>query len=87
MQFHPHIFESIMLICFGSSWPFAIRNTLKTKSVQGKSIVFLGLLFVGYLSGITFKLMNHVDTVIWLYVFNSTMILTEIGLYFKYSKS
>ena len=87
MEISPQILEACMLICFGSSWPFAILRTIRTKSVKGKSIVFLGLLFFGYLAGITCKLLGNTDKVLWLYVFNSTMILTEILLYFRFSKS
>ena len=35
------IFEAGMLICFGASWPFAVMKTYKTKSVKGKSRLFL----------------------------------------------
>ena len=78
------IFEILMLICFGSSWPFAILKSLRTKSAAGKSILFLLLVFVGYAFGIAYKLMKPLDAVIWLYVLNSSMILTEIILYFRY---
>ena len=80
------IFEIIMLICFGSSWPFAVAKTLRTKVVVGKSPVFLVLIFTGYLSGILYKLTVNYDHVIWLYALNGSMVLTEIVLYIKYEK-
>ena len=49
------IFEILMLLCFGSSWPFAVAKTLRTKVVVGKSPVFLVLIFIGYLSGILYN--------------------------------
>ena len=73
-----------MLICFGSSWPFAIIKSIRTKSASGKSILFLTLILAGYAFGITYKLMRPWDAVIWLYVINSAMIVTEIILYFRY---
>ena len=81
-----HIFESIMLVCFGCSWPFAIAKTLRTRSVEGKSLIFITLIFIGYVAGITFKLIGRFDLVIWLYVTNATMVFTEIVLYLRYNR-
>ena len=86
MSITPQIFETIMLICFGSSWPFAIMKSLRTRCVNGKSIIFLFLIFCGYIAGITYKLLANFDQVIWLYMLNSSMIMTEILLYFKYRR-
>jgi hypothetical protein len=85
MEYSPKIFEIVMLLCFGSSWPFAVVKTVKTKVVEGKSPVFLVLIFVGYLSGISFKLTFHFDLIVWLYVLNGSLVFTEILLYLKYS--
>lgn len=86
MEYPPKIFEIVMLICFGSSWPFAVLRTIRTKVVAGKSPVFLLLIFIGYLSGIIYKLAINFDHVIWLYALNGSMVLTEIILYIKYEK-
>ena len=80
------IFEVIMLVCFGSSWPFAVAKTLRTKIVKGKSPVFLVLIFIGYIAGILNKFATNLDPVIWLYCLNGSMVLTEIILYLKYEK-
>ena len=73
-----------MLVCFGSSWPFAIVRSLRSKSSAGKSIVFHSLVLAGYGFGITYKLMIQLDAVIWLYAINSAMVITEIALYYKF---
>lgn len=78
--------EMLMLICFGSSWPFAIFRWLRSKSVCGKSVIFLVLILIGYAFGIALKLKQQPNAVIWLYVLNSAMISTEIVLYFRYRK-
>ena len=39
----PSIFEALMLICFGFSWPFAIMKTVKVKNPAGKIYIFLFL--------------------------------------------
>ena len=58
------VFEAGMLICFGASWPFAVMKTYKTKSVKGKSRLFLSLIIIGYIFGIINKIMNSVDFVL-----------------------
>ena len=75
-----------MLICFGSSWPFAVAKTLRTKVAKGKSPVFLVLILIGYIAGIINKLVTDFDHVIWLYCLNGSMVLAEIILYVKYEK-
>ena len=82
----PHIFEMVMLCCFGFSWPFAIIKTVRSQTVQGKSIVFIILVFIGYLCGIISKWMGSGDPVIWCYVVNGSLVFTEIVLYFKYNR-
>jgi len=42
-------FEAFMLICFGSAWPFAIAKSLQCLLVDGKSPLFLVIIFTGYL--------------------------------------
>ncbi len=78
-----NILEVLMLICFGSAWPFSIYKSYKTKSSNGKSVLFMLAIFLGYLSGILNKVYYGYDNVIYLYVLNSTMVLAEIFLYFK----
>lgn len=82
--FSPFIFEIVMLLCFGCSWPFAITKTIRTQSVEGLSIWFISLVFIGYLAGIFYKLIAHFDSIIWLYIINGSLIFTQILLYFRY---
>ena len=79
------IFEAGMLLCFGLSWPFAIWKTYKTKSVKGVSLLFLSLVFIGYLCGIAHKYFYNLDWITLLYIYNSALVLTQIILYFIYS--
>ena len=73
-------YEAGMLICFGSSWPFALRKTFVSKNVKGKSKLFLSLIILGYLLGIINKILNSVDIVLWLYVINLLMVSTDFIL-------
>ena len=72
--------EAAMLICFGASWPFAVRKTYKTKSVKGKSRLFLILIIIGYIFGIINKIINSVDFVLWLYVINLILVGSDFIL-------
>lgn len=80
------IFEAIMLICFGASWPAAVYKTYKTKNVEGKSLLFLSLILIGYVAGMTHKVLNSFDFVFWLYVANFVLVMCDFVLYFKYKK-
>jgi hypothetical protein len=84
------LFEAVMLICFGVSWPVAIYKTLRTRHVHGKSLLFLVLIFIGYLAGIAAKFITAAQAgtwptwVTWLYAFNALMVAIEIRLYHKF---
>jgi hypothetical protein len=78
------LFEAGMLVCFGVSWPVSILKTLRTRVVQGKSPLFMVLVFVGYASGIAHKVLYARDWVLALYVFNLAMVFTDLALYWRY---
>ena len=75
------IFEAIMLICFGISWPISIVKTIRTKHAAGKSPLFMSIVIVGYISGITHKWVHARDWIILLYIFNFVMVAIDLALY------
>ncbi len=77
-------YEAIMLICFGLSWPFALYKTYTSKSSEGKSLRFLFLVLIGYISGCLHKVLYSFDKVILLYILNGLMVATDIALTCKY---
>lgn len=83
-------FEAMMLICFGASWPIAIRKTYTAKRVDGKSRGFLMIIFVGYICGIVAKFIKSattgeaVDWVTALYALNAVLVATDLMLVLKY---
>ena len=77
------IFESIMMLCFGSSWIFAIARSWRSHSTGGKSSTFLWVILAGYLSGVCHKVIYSFDRVIWLYAVNSAMVIVDIALYYR----
>ena len=50
----------------------------------GKSPMFMVVVELGYLSGILYKLTGKTDAVLWLYVFNFTLVAIDLGLYLRY---
>ena len=80
------IFEVLMLIGFGCSWPFAIAKTIKVKNPIGKSYLFLIFVILGYIAGCLHKLIYQWDWVFWLYLLNTLMVSTDTYLCFYYQK-
>ncbi len=78
------IFEAMMLICFGMSWPVSIIKSVRTKVVAGKSPLFMIILSVGYVSGLTHKFLHSLDWITGLYALNLILVLTDLALYYKY---
>jgi len=78
------VFEIGMLVCFGISWPVSIEKTIRTKRVDGKSPVFLGIVCLGYACGIAHKFMYSPDWVVILYMVNLALVVTDFALYFRY---
>lgn len=78
-----HVFEIIMLLCFGAAWPVSIAKSLRTRSNGGKSLVFLLIIIVGYAAGIANKLLYKPDFVVWLYALNVTMVAIDAGLWIR----
>ena len=77
------VFESVMLVCFGLSWPTSIAKSLKSRTAKGKSVTFLYFLELGYIFGMINKVLNGFNFVFWLYLLNFGMILIDIALYYR----
>ncbi len=80
------IFEFGMLACFGLCWPISVYTSVKTKRTEGKSLLFMFIVFVGYISGVIHKIVYSPDFVIVLYISNLILVLVDIVLYLKYSR-
>jgi hypothetical protein len=78
------LFEAIMVICFGISWPISIRKSLLSKTAKGKSLLFIFFIFAGYAFGIISKLLaDQITYVLVFYVLNLIMVSIDIVLYFR----
>lgn len=82
------ILETMMMICFGFAWPMNILKTLQTRSTKGKSLFFLVIVVIGYIFGITAKIIaQKINYVLFFYSLNFVMVLTDLTLYIKYSRA
>lgn len=80
----PGIFELIMVLCFGVSWPVSIAKSWRCRTAKGKSPVFLAFIITGYICGIVWKLLaGSITYVFWFYVLNLLMVTVDFCLYFR----
>lgn len=85
------ILETLMLVAFGISWPINAYKSYKARSTKGKSLLFLLLIFSGYICGIISKLINSAYMsslstkwyVLAVYVFNFFFVGLDLFLYFR----
>ena len=83
------LFEIIMILSFGASWPMNVMKSYKARTTKGKSLGFLLLIFFGYIMGIISKFTNAVYMadfaskwyVLFFYVLNMCMVGIDLLLY------
>ena len=83
--------EILMLIIFGCSWPANIHKSLTSKTTLGKSLAFEVLVVIGYLCGVTAKIIifnrtGELQTSFWFYLLDILLVSTDIVLYFRNRK-
>ncbi len=94
MDFLTNGLEALMILCFGLSWPISIRKSWISRTAKGKSLLFEVFIWVGYIFGITRKVMlwqmadgAALGFLFWLgaffYVFNMVAITIDMLLYFR----
>ena len=83
------IFETLMIVSFGVSWPMSIIRSYRSRSTKGKSLFFSCFILFGYLCGLTAKILNRVlngvpfNLAFYFYIPNIIMVATDICLYFR----
>ena len=79
------IFEILMIVLFGASWPMNVIKSYKVRTAKGKSLAFLLLIFIGYIFGIVSKLLapSFKWYVMFFYVLNLLMVGMDLILYFR----
>lgn len=84
MEFY-ELMEVAMIVAFGFSWPMNVIKSYKVRTTKGKSLMFLLLIFFGYICGIAGKLMSPAFKwyVLFFYVLNFTMVGLDLLLYVR----
>lgn len=78
------IFETIMLVCFGLSWPINVIKAYKAGTTKGTSLPFILLIITGYLAGITAKIVNgQFNYVFIVYIINLVIVMLNVVVYFR----
>ncbi len=81
------IFESLMLICFGISWPISVWKSYTSRSTKGKSVIFTSAIILGYVAGICGKIAGgNINYVLALYIINLCFVSVDFALYFVNKK-
>lgn len=87
----PEILEVIMIVSFGISWPFNVVKSYKARTTKGKSLGFLCLVLLGYIAGISSKLLNESYMmsfsskwyVLFFYTLNFFMVFADLCVYIR----
>ena len=84
-------FETVMIICFGLSWPFSVYKSWKSRTAKGKSLQFEIFPLIGYAFGIAKNFILHTNGANnWIfflgwgfYFLNFAMIAVDLILYIR----
>ena len=78
------LFEMVMLVCFGLSWPLNVIKAWRARTAKGMSLPFILLIITGYVAGITAKLLTHqINYVLIVYLLNLVIVLMNLAVYFR----
>ena len=78
------ILETIMLVCFGFSWPLNVIKAYKAKTAKGTSLPFVLLIITGYIAGISAKIISgQINYVLIAYILNLAIVSLNIIVYFR----
>lgn len=78
------VFETVMLVCFGLSWPLNVIKAFKARTAKGTSLPFLLLIITGYLGGIAAKVISgQINYVLIVYLINLGIVLLNLAVYVR----
>ena len=85
METFASILETIMLLCFGCSWPLSLIRNIKARTARSVSLGFIILIITGYVAGIIAKFIK-MDVTPWyvfvVYFFNLIVVSANLVVYF-----
>ncbi len=78
------LLETVMLVCFGLSWPINVIKAVKARTAKNMSLPFILLIISGYVAGITAKIMsNQLNYVLIVYFVNLAIVTVNLAVYFR----
>lgn len=78
------ILETVMLICFGCSWPLNLMKAYKSRTAKSTSLPFILLIITGYIAGITAKVLTgQINYVLVAYLINLAIVSLNLLVYFR----
>ena len=83
MQLAP-ILETIMLVCFGFSWPMNLIKAYRSGTAKSTSLPFILLIITGYIAGISAKIaLGNINYVLAAYFLNLAIVSLNLVVYFR----
>ena len=88
------LLETVMLVCFGFSWPINLVKNYKLRSAKSMSLSFLLMIWFGYVAGVAAKLIKlfspELASPTWylmtIYIINLLMLTLNLFVYFRNAK-
>ncbi|MBR4411107.1 MAG: hypothetical protein IKV72_01935 [Firmicutes bacterium] len=78
------LLETLMLICFGCSWPLNLMKAYKSRTAKSTSLPFILLIITGYIAGITAKVLTgQINYVLVAYLINLAIVSLNLLVYFR----
>ena len=78
------LFETVMLICFGFSWPMNVIKAYKARTAKSTSLPFIVLIISGYIAGITAKVVSgQINYVLIVYLINLAIVSLNVVVYIR----
>ena len=80
------ILETVMLVCFGCSWPLNLIKAYHARTARGTSLPFILLIITGYIAGISAKILSgQINYVLVAYLLNLAIVSLNLVIYFRNS--
>lgn len=78
------ILETVMLVCFGFSWPMNLIKAYKARTAKSSSLPFILLIITGYIAGISAKIvLGNINYVLAAYLLNLAIVSLNLVVYFR----
>lgn len=83
------LLETLMLICFGFSWPLNLIKSYKARTAKSTSLPFILLIITGYIAGIAAKIITAANGkeikvyVLAAYFLNLIIVSLNLFVYFR----